>query len=68
MFKLLGGGRRAAAGAMGGNGNGHRRNVSRRARSNVTYNEEILSEMARPLYYDYKGYAHRLCWLYSVDN
>jgi hypothetical protein len=40
-------------------GNDHRRNMSRSARSNVTYNEELLSEMARPLYYDWKGYAYR---------
>jgi len=36
-------------------GGGGRRNVSRSARSNVTYNEDELSEIERPVYLDWRG-------------
>ena len=48
----IGGGRRGGVAAMGG-----RQGGSRRARSNVTYNEDELSEMSRPVYLDWRGEA-----------
>ena len=36
---------------------GGRQGGSRRARSNVTYNEDELSEMSRPVYLDWRGCA-----------
>lgn len=66
MAHFVGGGRQAAAAAVAGNG--QRRNAIRSARSTVTYNEDILSEMSRPVYYDWKGYAHTASAVQPSDS